>query len=171
MFKTHFPVQLLPPQVWTKNAKVVFISRDVKDVAVSGYYFRKTTLHEVIGSIEEHFDDFMKDEVFFGPYREYLRNYEALKGKENVLFLTYEGCLSDWEGTIRKMAKFLGKEASDENIKKLIAYLDFKTMKNNPKTNMTSYMELFNKMAGHNERTDIFIRYVKGNFEWDNLDG
>lgn len=129
VFKTHYPVQLLPPQIWTKNSKIVFISRDVKDVAVSGYYFRKTVLHEVLGSIEEHFEDFLNDRVFFGPYREYLKNFMTLKEKPNILFLTYEGILADWEGSIKKVANFLGKEASDENVKKLAAHLDFKAMK------------------------------------------
>jgi hypothetical protein len=129
VFKTHYPVQLLPPQIWTKNAKIVFISRDVKDVAVSGYYFRKTVLHEVLDSIESHFDDFLNDRVFFGPYREYLKNFNELKEKSNVLFLTYEGVVTDWEGSIKRVAKFLGKEASDENVKKLAAHLDFKAMK------------------------------------------
>lgn len=33
--KTHLPVQLLPDEVWTKTPKVIHMSRDVKDVAVS----------------------------------------------------------------------------------------------------------------------------------------
>jgi hypothetical protein len=129
VFKTHQPVQLLPPEIFTKNARLVFISRDVKDVAVSGYFFRKTVLHERLENIEEHFDDFLNDRVFFGPYREHLKNYKGLEGKSNVLLLTYEGVVADWEGSIRKVAKFLGKEASDENVKKLAEYLDFKNMK------------------------------------------
>lgn len=129
VFKTHLSVQLLPPQIWTKNPRMVFISRDVKDVAVSNYYFRKTVLHEKMGTKEEHFEEFLKGQIFFGPYREYLKNFLALKDKPNFLFLTYEGVLADWEGSIRKVAKFLGKEASDENVKKLAAHLDFKSMK------------------------------------------
>jgi Sulfotransferase domain len=129
VFKSHYPVQLLPEDIWKKNARVVFISRDVKDVAVSGYFFRKTVLHERVESIEEHFEDFLNDRVWFGPYREHLSNYQKLEGKSNVLLLTYEGVVKDWEGSIRKAAKFLGKEASDENVKKLVEYLDFKAMK------------------------------------------
>jgi hypothetical protein len=158
VFKTHYPVQLLPPQIFTKNARMIFISRDVKDVAVSLYYCRKTVLHEVIGTMEEHFDDFLNDRVFFGPYREYLKNFEELKGTPNILFLTYEGVVADREAAIKEVAKFLGKEASDENIKKLVAHLDFKTMQKNPKTNMKEYLELFNTLAGHKEPTDNFIR-------------
>lgn len=129
VFKTHYPVHLLPPQVFTKNARMVFISRDVKDVAVSNYFFRKQILHERVENMEENFEDFLNDRVFFGPYREYLSNYQKLQDKSNILVLTYEGVLSDWEGSIKKVAKFLGKEASDENIKKLAEYLDFKNMK------------------------------------------
>jgi hypothetical protein len=119
----------LPPQVWTKKPKVVFIHRDVKDVAISTYYFRKTILHEHVGTIEEHFENFVNDRVFFGPYREYLKNFLALKDEPNFLFLTYEGVVADWEGTIRTVAKFFGKEASEENVQKLKEHLDFKNMK------------------------------------------
>jgi hypothetical protein len=129
IFKTHYPVQLLPPQIWTKNPKIVFISRDVKDVAVSCYFIRKLVCHEVIGTMEEHFDDFLNDRMWYGPYREYLKNFETLRGKLNVLFLTYEEVTAEKENSIKKVAKFLEKEPSEENVKKLAAYLDFKTMK------------------------------------------
>lgn len=33
--KTHMPVQFLPDQIWEKNPKIIHISRDVKDVALS----------------------------------------------------------------------------------------------------------------------------------------
>jgi estrone sulfotransferase len=129
VFKTHNPIHLLPPQITSKNPRMIFISRDVKDVAVSNFHFRKNVLHEKMGTIEEHFDEFIKDQVFFGPYREYLKNFTALKDQPNFLFLTYEGVTSDFEGSIKKVAKFLGKQASDENVKKLAAHLDFKAMK------------------------------------------
>jgi hypothetical protein len=129
VFKTHYPVQLLPDDIWKKNARIVFISREVKDVAVSNYYCRKTVLHEHVESMEDHFDDFLNDRSWFGPYREYLNNFQDLKGKSNVMFLTYEGVVNDKEGSIRQMAKFLNKEASDENVKKLAEYLDFNAMK------------------------------------------
>lgn len=129
VFKTHLPIQLLPPQIWTKNAKIVFISRDVKDVAVSNYFIRKIGFRDSPGSMEEHFNEFLKDRVFFAPYREYLKNYKPLEGKKNVLFLTFEGVTSDMDGTVRKVAKFLGKTPTEANIQNLVAHLDFSAMK------------------------------------------
>lgn len=129
VFKTHLPVQLLPPQIWEKNAKIVFISRDVKDVAVSCYFIRKLFFREVMGTMEEHLEEFLNDRMWYAPYREYLKNFDTLRDKPNVLFLIYEEATVNKEETIRKVAKFLGKEVSDENVKKLAAHLDFKAMK------------------------------------------
>lgn len=131
-----------------------------------------------MGTMEEHFEDFLNDCMWYAPYREYLKNFEKLRGKPNVLFLTYEEVIADKENAINNVAKFLDKEASDENIKKLAAYLDFKTMKSeflnlifflnklnniseNPNTNMRYYMEMFNQMTGHNEDPENFIRRGK----------
>ncbi len=134
VYKTHLPIQLLPPQIWTKNVKFIFIHRDVKDVAVSNYYFRQKCLGENVGSKNDHYYDFMNNRVNFGPYKTYLKNFFSLRGKPNVLFLTYEEVTSDLKAAIRKVAKFLGKEASDENVKELADRLNFKNMKGRVKT-------------------------------------
>lgn len=60
-------------------------------------------MREALENIEEHFDDFLNDQVFYGPYIEYLKNFMALKMKQNILFLTYEDFVADREGSIRKV--------------------------------------------------------------------
>lgn len=109
----------------------MYISRDVKDVAVSNFYIRNLYFREELDSMEEVYDDFLNDRTWFAPYREYLRDFKNIKDKANILFLTYEEASTNKEEAIRQVAKFLGKEASEENVKKLAAYLDFKEMKSN----------------------------------------
>lgn len=129
ILKTHLPIQLLPLEIWTKKPKIIFICRDVKDVAVSCFYLRKTYYREHMENIEDHFEDFLNDRIHYAPYKDYVRNFETLRGEPNYLFLTYEAVTSDRESAIRKVANFLEKEIDEKNVKKLVEHLDFKAMK------------------------------------------
>lgn len=40
-FKTHFPIKLLPQNSKTVGAKIIYVARNPKDVAVSWYYMHK----------------------------------------------------------------------------------------------------------------------------------
>ena len=37
--KTHLPCQLLPDEVWVKKPKMIYCSRDPRDVAISIYHY------------------------------------------------------------------------------------------------------------------------------------
>lgn len=128
-YKTHLPVQFLPDQVWMKKPKMIYVSRDVKDVAVSNYYFwysmdakRKIPMHEYL-------ELFMNDTVLYGPYRETVQNYFKIPNYNNIMYITYEDMARDLDGTITRVAKFLGKVVSTENKLKLKNHLSFDNMK------------------------------------------
>lgn len=40
-FKTHFPIKLLPRNAIATGAKIIYVARNPKDVAVSCYYLHK----------------------------------------------------------------------------------------------------------------------------------
>lgn len=56
--KTHLPIQLLPHSVLEVGAKVVYIARNPKDVAVSNFHFIKSTLKS---DFEVFSDFFLQD--------------------------------------------------------------------------------------------------------------
>jgi sulfotransferase len=124
VIKTHLPIQLLPDDYWKKNPKTIYISRDVKDVVVSNYEMCKN-LRNYKNSIEEFVEDFMNDRVLSAPYREHVAGYKSL----NILNLTYEELTQKTEETIVKVADYLGKPVSDENVAKLLEHLKFDSMK------------------------------------------
>jgi len=121
-------VQLLPDEVWTKKPKLIHISRDPKDVAIS-FFHLSNAFSPNPSTLEDYLEDFLSDAVSFTPYREYVWNYLNLPDYENILYLTYEEMSADLDGTIQKVGEFLGKNVSDENAEKIKDYLKFENMK------------------------------------------
>ena len=74
--KTHLPFHLLPDQISEKNAKIIYIHRDPKDMMVSYYFFaRMLTFINYIGTLKEFAWQVMLNKVPYGPYFDHLNNY------------------------------------------------------------------------------------------------
>lgn len=104
------------------------MSRDVKDVAVSMFYYLKDTAN-IKESLDEFLQDFLNDKVIFTPYRQHYLNYKNLPGYRNILYLTYEWVTQNMDEAIRLVVEFLGKEISDENFEILREHMKFDSMK------------------------------------------
>ena len=58
--KSHLPVHLLPPDILTKKAKIVYVARNPKDMAVSFFNFHQWQIKlPKYDSWDKFFDDFM----------------------------------------------------------------------------------------------------------------
>ncbi|KAL7013349.1 hypothetical protein ACKWTF_015344 [Chironomus riparius] len=158
IYKCHYPVQFLPDQIWTVKPKIVHIVRDLKDVAISYYYLRKNQWHEDIENIEDHFEDMFSAKTWYTPYREHIENYKRIPDYPNIFYMTYEGLMADKPNVTRKLAEFLGKPISDENLDQLLDHCKFEKMRENKATNMIKYMELFNQLSNHDRPVDSFVR-------------
>lgn len=126
--KTHFSTQFLPDAICEVKPRIIYISRDVKDVATSTYHFLRTMLNEKDSNFEQFLTKFMNGEVMFTPYREHCLFYKNFT-HENILHLTYESVTGDLEAAIHKVANFLGKKVSSENLHLLKQHLAFDNMK------------------------------------------
>lgn len=57
IMKTHHPSHLLPKKIWSKGARAIYVVRNIKDMAVSLYYFLRnffhvdSTMDDVVNSI------------------------------------------------------------------------------------------------------------------------
>jgi hypothetical protein len=56
--KAHLPVPLLPDDVWIKKPKIVYVSRDARDVAISNYHLVK---HFGDFTLNSFLEDFLND--------------------------------------------------------------------------------------------------------------
>ena len=133
--KSHLPFGHFPDDLVNK-CRIVTCLRNPKDTIVSFYHFEKLIQsHDYEGDFET-FDLFMDGLLLNMPYFEYV--FEAWKRRNhpNVCLLFYEELKADLAGNVRKVAKFMGKEITEEQVGILVDHLSFKKMKENKSLNL-----------------------------------
>ncbi|CAB3228658.1 unnamed protein product [Arctia plantaginis] len=154
--KTHLPMSLLNPKL-LDTAKVVYIARDPRDVAVSSYHCAK--LFKIIrfpGGFKEFWNLLYKDLYIFCPMLEHVKEAWEKRYHPNMLFLFYEELITDLPTSIRRVADFLGKNLTSEETERLCNHLSVKNFKNNKSVNQEWLRE-----HGMLESNECFIRKGK----------
>ncbi|XP_076295565.1 sulfotransferase 2 [Lasioglossum baleicum] len=136
--KSHLPADLLPQQIHEKKPKVIYVSRNPKDTCVSFYHYCKT-FHNINCSFEDFAELFLEGNTPMGSYWDHVLKFWSMRD-DNLLFLTYEEMKKNQAEAIRRTAKFLGKTASEEQIKGLCEHLEFSKMAANPAINLEHIM-------------------------------
>ncbi|XP_034830391.2 sulfotransferase 1C4-like isoform X2 [Maniola hyperantus] len=133
--KTHLPLSLLPPSL-LNTAKVIYVARDPRDVAVSYYYLHKMVSKTLMRSTFTHFwDAFRRDLLPMTPIIEHTNEAWELRHKENMHFLFYEDMIKDLPKVIREVSKFLDREYSEDQVTQLADHLSFKSFQKNKTVN------------------------------------
>lgn len=73
--------------------------------------------------------------VVWAPYWEHLQEGWRNRHEPNVLFMFYEDMNRDLPSTIRKVATFLNKTMTNDEVEKLSHYLSIEQFRNNPAVN------------------------------------
>ncbi|KAG7302516.1 hypothetical protein JYU34_012430 [Plutella xylostella] len=146
--KTHLPLSLLPPNL-LDVAKVVYVARDPRDVAVSYYYLQKHIGKGIVrASFMEFWEAFRKDLLPFTPVVAHANEAWQKRNHKNLHFIFYEDLKKDLSLEVRSMCKFLGREYSDLKLSLLVDHLAFDNLKKNKTVN--------NNL--HNDQKAQFIR-------------
>ncbi|KAJ0180696.1 hypothetical protein K1T71_004100 [Dendrolimus kikuchii] len=133
--KTHLPLSLLPPNL-LNTAKLIYVARDPRDVAVSFYHLNKlmrTQGYE--GDFKNYWYHFKSGLHHWTPYFEHLKEAWEKRHHPNLLFLFYEELSKDLPAAVRRVAKFFKKEFTDEEIACLCDHLSIENFKNNKSVN------------------------------------
>lgn len=134
--KTHFPFSLMPPSVMEVGAKVIYVARNPRDVAVSFYHLNRLYRTQgYTGNFADYWKYFERNLAPWCPYWTHIKQGWAHRNQPNVLFMFYEDMNRDLKSTIRKVAAFLGKSFSAEEVDRLADYLHIKNFKNNRAVN------------------------------------
>ncbi|XP_047120422.1 luciferin sulfotransferase-like [Schistocerca piceifrons] len=145
--KCHLPTELLPQQIWKTKAKIIYVARDPKDVAVSYYHYMRTC-YGYSGSIDDFLEAFLDESLPYGPYWAHILGYWKLRDQPNVLFTTYEEMKRDLPAAVRRCARFMSTDVSEDLLQKLVDHLSFDNMKTNPAVNKEGYVAAVRKGMG-----------------------
>uniref|UniRef100_A0A2A4KBH0 Sulfotransferase domain-containing protein n=1 Tax=Heliothis virescens TaxID=7102 RepID=A0A2A4KBH0_HELVI len=139
--KTHLPMSLLPPNL-LDTAKVVYVARDPRDVAVSCYHHSK--LFRVLdfpSPFKDFWNLFIRGLFTMLPFFDTVKEAWELRHHPNMLFLFYEELIQDLPAVIRRVADFLGKEVTAEQLAHLCDHLSFDNFKQNDSVNFEELRE------------------------------
>jgi hypothetical protein len=133
-FTSHLPYSLMP-HLNNTTAKIVYVARNPKDVAISTF-FHNQSKGGYEGTWEEYFQEFLNGDVGFGPYFDHILPWwQASQTNKNILFMKYENMKQDHAGNVAKLATFLDIQANTELIEKVVFLSSFQSMTSNETTN------------------------------------
>uniref|UniRef100_A0A3P9LCR3 Sulfotransferase n=1 Tax=Oryzias latipes TaxID=8090 RepID=A0A3P9LCR3_ORYLA len=135
---SHLSYNLMPSSFHSSKAKVIYVMRNPKDVAVSSFYFHQmATFLEDPGTFDEFLDKFLEGRDFFGKWTDHVSSWKLAKLGDRILFLTYEEMVQDLGAAIRRISDFLCLDLSEDVIQKIAEHCTFKSMKANTMSNFS----------------------------------
>ncbi|XP_008291323.1 sulfotransferase family 5A, member 1 [Stegastes partitus] len=162
---THLPYHLLGPALQGSKAKVLYVSRNPKDVVVSFYYFHKMAnfLPEA-ASFPEFLDQFLQGTLHFGSWFDHIRGWTSqTAAAHRLLHVTYEQMSLDLQGTIKRVSSFLQRPLVDDEVNNCVKHCSFSSMRDNQ---MVNYSLVPEQIMDHSKGS--FMR--KGEIgDWRNL--
>ncbi|CAH0563770.1 unnamed protein product [Brassicogethes aeneus] len=158
VYKSHLPLSLLPPEL-AKEARLIYVVRNPKDMAASAYHFGQMYFDQP--PFEQYWDTFERG-LIWGTFFEQAKEAWDIRHQENVLFMFYEDIVKDMRSTILKVCKFLGKTYTDSEIDKLTEHMHIDNFRKNASVNK-NYFDYDSKeeRAKRTLRGNNFIRQGK----------
>uniref|UniRef100_A0A8C3BUP5 Sulfotransferase n=1 Tax=Cairina moschata TaxID=8855 RepID=A0A8C3BUP5_CAIMO len=128
---THLDYNMLPSNFKNKNCKMIYISRNPKDTAVSMYHYYRENPHlPTVDTWTAFFDLFLEGDVVCGSWFDHFLSWEEHKNDKNILFLFYEDMKKDLPKIVKEISVFLEIDISDDDIQDICKKSSFSEMKN-----------------------------------------
>jgi sulfotransferase len=132
LMKTHLPLALMPA-AWPEHGKVIHITRNPKDVAVSLFHelrhMKRTNpdADQFVEQFGELLDRFNSGNVPWGPFADNVLSWHAIE-HPNLLKITYEETKRDTRKVLEKIIDFVGLPISPDRLDRVIAETEFTAM-------------------------------------------
>ncbi|XP_062616332.1 sulfotransferase 1 family member D1-like [Saccostrea cucullata] len=169
ILQSHLPYRYLPKEL-KKHGRIIHVSRNPKDTAVSLYNMIKKltfmyssftgSFHALLHCI------FFSDKFAFGNWFDFVKEWERTMRQENrgcrILHLHFEDLKKDLKSNVRKIADLLELNYEDEFINLVAEKCTFKNMKNGKESNPQPYWQ----DCTHDGKMPIFRKGDVG--DWKN---
>jgi hypothetical protein len=121
IFKSHLPSSLVP-----LGPRIVYMIRDVRDVAVSLFHHLQDFEGRTV-KMEQFLDEFLQHGFGVPRWDQHVVGW--LSAPRPILVISYEGLLSDTVATIRQVATFFGLDNALERAQQAAVACSFAEMK------------------------------------------
>jgi hypothetical protein len=139
VFFTHLPLQMLPTDALTGGCKIIYVSRNPKDTAVSFYHFHQMARYlgqQANMPWDEFLDLFLEGEIYSGSWFDHNLAFWSFQAKaSNVLFVKYENMKMNLAKEVQRIAHFLGIEQTESELETIVDHCSFENMKTNKMVN------------------------------------
>lgn len=139
LITTHLSQRLLSSALQGSKAKVIYVSRNPKDVAVSFYHFHKmANFLPDPGSFPNFLNKFLESKLSYGCWFDHVKGWTGqTTSMDNLLHVTYEEMSLDLRGAIEKVSSFLQCPLVDDELNNCVEHCSFNSMKDNKMVNYT----------------------------------
>ncbi|XP_030313412.1 sulfotransferase 2B1 isoform X2 [Calypte anna] len=138
LITTHLPAHVLAPALRRAKAKVIYVARNPKDVAVSFYHFhRLAKFLPDPSSFDSFLTQFLEGTVQYGSWFDHVKGWLGQRQLLDIFYVTYEELHQDLCGTAQRIGTFLGCPLGPETLRALGEHCSFASMRDNSMTNYT----------------------------------
>lgn len=128
IIKSHLPPHLLPIGLWTVRPKIIYITRNPKDVVCSLYHMVRNDFNQPNLTWPEHIDRFLSNRNWYMPFGAHVKSFWQLRKVDHFLFLRYEDLSANRFHGLKTISTFLECKYNDEQLKRLSEYISFDNM-------------------------------------------
>jgi hypothetical protein len=126
VIKTHLSSEFV---AYSPQAKYIVVARDPKDTFVSSYHFISSLSGETMPPMDDLLTLFLSGDYQYGPWAQHLASYWSWRDRSNVLLLTFEEMKKDLKGAVRRVARLMEVELSEEELALVVEKSSFQYMK------------------------------------------
>ncbi|KAJ8354037.1 hypothetical protein SKAU_G00216040 [Synaphobranchus kaupii] len=160
---THLHYKFIPLGLKQRKGKVIYVTRNPKDVLVSYFHFHMyATMLETPKDFNSFFEKFMEGKVFGSCWFDHIKAWYSQRDRMNFLYITYEDMIQDLRSVVDRICVFLGRDLTAQQKAHVVEHSTFRNMRRNPSAN---YRNVSASLLDHNK--GVFMR--KGTIgDWKN---
>ncbi|KAK5889832.1 hypothetical protein CesoFtcFv8_013413 [Champsocephalus esox] len=154
---------MMPPSFFEVKPKVIYVTRNPKDVFTSSFHHGEAVPILVDPGPQTQFlHKFLDGKVIFGSWFDHVKSWLNAADEEHIMHISYEQMIMDLKDSIRNMAQFLQKPLDREAIEKIADRCLFKNMKKN---NMSNFSTISREIVDQT-KSDFLRKGIAG--DWKN---